>query len=530
MAGSIFFAPKFHLPNQLEYNYGICMTKHTENKETANKHSQDHLKAEIGRITNDLKESNSKLETIYNASSESIWVCDGKGFVLSVNKATEKLLGICAPDVTGRNINDLVKDGLMDQSVTQQVLDSKRQVSIIQNALKTNKQLLVTGTPVFDDDNNISMVIVNERDLTQLNLLENQLQQVRKESTRIKEELSKLNLKELESQSIIAHSKEMQTVLKTGQKLADMNISNILILGESGTGKGLLTKYIHTINKKSSGPFVTINCAALPENLLEAELFGYEKGAFTGARDQGKIGLFEMAQDGTLFLDEIGELPLSLQAKLLHCLEEKEIMHLGGLKPIQINCRVIAATNRDLENQVQVKKFRNDLYFRLNTFPITIPPLRERREDILELSLFFLKKYNTEYGLSRSISSMALKRLQSYSFPGNIRELKNSIKKSMIMAEKDILDSIIDYGFPGTAGKSGKSDKADKNPDLFLATREEGFNETIAKIEKKILSKALKKHKSTRSLASYLKMSQSQVVRKLTKHNLNNRLKRKLSK
>lgn len=491
-------------------------------EENANLHLKNRLKIEIERKTRDLKEMNSKLETIYNASSESIWVCDGKGLVISINKASEDLLGIRASDVVGRNINDLVKEGLMDKSVTQQVLDNKRQISMLQKALRTGKQLLVTGTPVFDDNRQVLMVIVNERDLTQLNQLQEELQQVKKETNRFKEELTSLNLEELKSQAIIAQSKEMQNVLITSQKLVTMNISNILILGESGTGKGLLAKYIHKSNKRLTGPFVKINCAAVPESLLEAELFGYEKGAFTGARDQGKIGLFEMAQNGTLFLDEIGDLPLTLQGKLLHCLEEKEIMHIGGLEPIQINCNVIAATNLDLAGQVMKKTFRKDLYFRLNTFPITIPPLRKRPEDILELTLFFLKKYNKEYKLSRWIPSLELKRMQSYPFPGNVRELKNSIKKSIVMAEKNGLDSIVDYG-------TQLANTTNTISDELIGDNGKSFNQTMTEVEKQILVKALKEYKTTRSIASYLKMSQSQVVRKLTKHNLTPDLKRKPS-
>jgi len=494
-----------------------------KNKENANIHLKEKLKIEVERKTRDLKEMNSKLETIYNASSESIWVCDGKGLVISINKASENLLGIRASDVIGRNINNLVKEGLMDRSVTKEVLENKHQVSMIQKALKTGKQLLVTGTPVFDDDRQVSMVIVNERDLTQLNQLQEELQQVREETNRFKEELTSLNLKELEDQAIIAQSKEMQDVLITSQKLASMDISNILILGESGTGKGLLAKYIHKYNQRLTGPFVKINCAAVPESLLEAELFGYEKGSFTGASDQGKIGLFEMAQDGTLFLDEIGDLPLTLQAKLLHCLEEKEIMHIGGLKPIKTNCNVIAATNLDLAEQVIKKTFRKDLYFRLNTFPVTIPALRKRPEDIMELTLFFLDQYNKEYKLSRWISSLELKRMQSYSFPGNVRELKNSIKKAMILAEKNSLDSIVDY-------ESQIAEKKKEETDNEIELSGKGFSQAINDFEQQIFSKALEEYKTTRSIANYLKMSQSQVVRKLTKHNLTHLLKRKMTR
>ena len=490
-------------------------------KETRSLEIKARLEKEVRKKTRDLKDMNDKLETIYNTSSESIWVCDGKGLVLSINRASEELLGIRASDVIGKGIDQLVKDGFMDRSVTQSVLESRRQESMIQEALKTGKTLLVTGTPVFDDNGAISMVIVNERDLTQLNRLQEELQQVKEEKSRIKEALTQVSLSEFQGEEIIAHSSEMQEVLITCRKLAAMNVSNILVLGESGTGKSLTAKYIHTCNTALTGPFVKINCAAVPEPLLEAELFGYEQGAFTGAKDQGKIGLFEMAQDGTIFLDEIGDMPLALQAKLLHCLEEKEIMHLGGLTPIPINCNIIAATNINLAEKVEKKEFRQDLYFRLNTFPITIPPLRSRPEDILELTLFFLNKYNREYKLARWISSFELKRIQEYPFPGNVRELKNSIKKAVVMAEKNSLKMIVD---------SAAESPGPLTPSQGPGIQKDGFNACVARFEKDLLSGALERCRTTRELARHLDMTQSQVVRKLKKYGLSHRLKRNRQK
>lgn len=471
-----------------------------------------------------LKEMGSILDAIYNASSESIWVCDGSGTVLSVNKATEELLEVPVSEIIGMNTATLVREGLMDQSVTNKVLKCRKQVSIIQNVPRINKQLLVTGTPVFDDDGKVSMVIVNERDLTQLTRLKEKLEEAIKESSRYKEELTQLNLKELEEQDIIAQSQEMQNVLTTCQKLALIDVSSILILGESGTGKGLIARYLHRSNQRLTGPFVKINCAAVPENLLEAELFGYEKGAFTGAGEKGKIGLFEMAQNGTLFLDEIGELPLPLQAKLLHCLEENEIMHIGGLEPIKINCNVITATNVELAESASKGEFRKDLYYRLNTFPITIPPLRNRPEDILSLSLFFLEKFNNEYNLSRTISAAEIKKLQSYSFPGNVRELKNCLKRSIIMAERDKLSSIVDHETPGAKSYREISQSSNTQHRLEQSAGS-GFNEIVSSLEKQILTEALVNYSTTRSLATHLKMTPSQAYRKLVKYQLTHLLK-----
>lgn len=471
------------------------------------------LQKAFRKKTDDLKSTNAQLEAMYNASSESIWVLSGKGSVVSINRAGEALLGVRAEEVVGKRVDELVAAGFIDQSVTRQVLDTGRQVSLLQSTHYTGKQLLVTGTPVFDENGNISMVIVNERDMTQLTKLQEQLQRVKEEKNRINAELNQLSLQGLRENEIIAHSKEMQALLVACRKLSDMNVSSILIMGESGTGKGLLAKYIHNCNTLLTGPLVKINCAAVPETLLEAELFGYEPGAFTGAKNEGKIGLFEAAKNGTLFLDEIGELSLPLQAKLLTCLEEKEIMHIGGLKPIKINCNIIAATNEDLDRKVGAKQFRQDLYFRLNAFPLTIPPLRHRPEDIMELTLYFLDKYNRAYNRTCVISGMELNRIQAYEFPGNVRELKNCIRRAVVLAEEDSLEGMVGRPVAKGASQTDAVKKGQGGP-------QKGFNQQVADFEKQLLVSALKDWGTTRALATGLDMTQSQVVRKLKKYGL----------
>jgi transcriptional regulator with PAS, ATPase and Fis domain len=285
-----------------------------------------------------------------------------------------------------------------------------------------------------------------------------------------------------------------------------------LILGESGTGKGLLAKFIHKNSNRIKKPFIQINCATLPENLLEAELFGYEKGAFTGARQEGKAGLFELAHEGTLFLDEIGDLPHSLQAKLLKYLDDHEVMRLGGLKSKKIDCTIIAATNRDIERLVQEKRFRRDLFFRLNTFTIRIPPLRERIEDIFELVSFYMKKYGQTYGLNRRISPDALKLLQDYPFPGNVRELKNVIKKAVLMSETHFVDDVIYQSLP--SGMCTVMTSADDS------SQEKGLAGQMLNLEREILQHAMRCCGTTREMARFLKISQPTIVRKLKKHRL----------
>ncbi|MGA8181966.1 MAG: sigma 54-interacting transcriptional regulator [Desulfobacterales bacterium] len=455
---------------------------------------------------------NQQLKTIFKASHDGIWVCDGQGKVIDINEASEKLNGIHATDIIGKNVIDLVEGGLFDRSVTLEVLETKRQVSVIQKIKRTEKLLLATGTPAFDDDGHIFLVVVNERDMTQLNAIQKQLENSRMVTEKYKDKLAELSLLELKDQEIVAEDKKMRQVLHLALKLAHLSASDILILGESGTGKGLLAKFIHKNSHRNKKPFIQINCATLPEYLLEAELFGYEKGAFTGARQEGKAGLFELAHEGTLFLDEIGDLPHSLQAKLLKYLDDHEVMRLGGLKAKKIDCTIIAATNRDIEGLVQEKRFRRDLFFRLNTFTIRIPPLRERIDDIFELVSFYMKEYGKTYGLNRRISPDALKLLQAYPFPGNVRELKNMIKKAVLMSETHFIDEVIYQGLP--SGMCAFTTSVDDS------SQEKGLTGQMLNLEKDILQHAMRCCRTTREMARFLKISQPSIVRKLKKHGL----------
>jgi PAS domain S-box-containing protein len=376
-----------------------------------------------------------QFETVFSSSSDGLTIIDGQGYFIRMNKAAQKLNGWKEKDIIGKHVTEMVKKGMQDKSITMEVLRTKRQVSLLIYVNATQKHLLVTGTPVFDEHNDITIVVVNERDLTQLNAIQQRLNQSQLVVKKYKDELAELNMIELKQQEIIAKSKEMRLVLRIALKLATLKVSNILILGESGAGKGILAKFIHHSSKHKKEPFIQINCAALPENLLEAELFGYEKGAFTGAREEGKAGLFELAQGGTLFLDEIGDMSLTIQAKLLKYLDDNIIMRLGGVKPIKINCMIIAATNRNLKNLVENKRFREDFFYRLNTFTINVPPLRKRYDDIFEMTSYFLMKFNKEYGFTKRISFKGMKVLQSYSFPGNVRELIGIVKKAVALSE-----------------------------------------------------------------------------------------------
>ncbi len=453
------------------------------------------------------------LKALFLVSTDGLSISDRDGNIIACNQASAKTAGLKPSDFVGENVHDLVAQGIMDKSVSLQVLARKQQVDTMIHIKPTGKEVLSTGTPVFDEDGSIDMIIVNDRDMTQLNSLKARLDEERLVTEKFRDTLSELNITNLKEQMIVASSKEMRQILKTGHKFAKLGVSNILLLGESGTGKNLLAKFIHHNGIRKKKPFIEISCAAIPENLLEAELFGYEKGAFTGADPRGKVGLFELAHKGTLFLDEIGDLPLPVQVKLLKYWDNQEIYHIGGIKPIKVDCIIIAATNRNLKKLVKQGKFREDLFYRLNSVNLRLPPLRNRREDISNLAHHFLNMYNQTYGLKKRFSPQALKVLLSYEFPGNIRELKNIINSAVLMSEKDVLEkSIVNAILELKLDiNTIPAEEVDNNQSL---------KNQISSLEKKILTEAMAQYRSTREVAKNLNLSQSTVVRKLKLHGI----------
>ena len=454
-----------------------------------------------------------QFKTVFESSSDGIWICDHEGKVININGASEKLGGIKRQDIIGKNVSDMVKNGLYSNYVTDEVIETKRSVSQLQYIRNTNKTVLCTGIPVLDDSGNVSLVVINERDITQLEAMKLQLEETRKERERFKDELAEVSMQELKEQKVIAESEQMREIFRTALKIAHMQVTGILLLGESGTGKGLLAKFIHNSGSRKKKPFIQINCAALPDNLLEAELFGYEKGAFSGASIQGKPGLIELAHEGTLLLDEVGDLSFAVQAKLLKYLDDHEVMRLGGTKPKLIDCIIIAATNQDLERLVEQKQFREDLYFRLNTITINIPPLRDRLDDIFELSHYFLQDYNKRYKQKKKISPLTLSLMQAYPFRGNVRELKNLIKRAIIMSERARIDSFI----LSSIGNDVLEEWSQATP------KEKEINnlvDVLATLEKEMLKTAKRHCRTTRDMANFLNISQPSVIRKLKKHRL----------
>jgi PAS domain S-box-containing protein len=475
-----------------------------ESKQT----SEDVLKLEFLKL--ELKASQDmvrQLNNVFECSYDGIYITDGQANTLKVNKAYENITGLKKEEMIGRNMIELVREGKISQSATIIVLNSKKSCTIEQE-FRIGKKALVSSSPVFNEDGDIIMVITNVRDVTELYELKEELEKNKELNKKYFSEIEVIRNQLLNEIDIIAEDEKMLNVLGIAGRVAQVD-TTVLILGETGVGKEQVAKYIHKISKRSDSSFIKINCGAIPENLIESELFGYEKGAFTGANKDGKIGLFELADGGTIFLDEIGELPLNMQVKLLRVLQEGEIKRIGGVKTIKVDVRILAATNRDLKELIKQNLFRKDLYYRLNIVPIIIPPLRERKKDIEPLAKHFLATLNKKYNFNKSITSAAMNCFMDYEWKGNVRELKNIIERIVIMSRGDkILRSDLPINNYSQRNKIG----ININDDSIK------LKDAVENLEARLIENAFKKHGNVRAAAKELGIDASTFVRKRKKY------------
>lgn len=377
-----------------------------------------------------IAECNIDLNRIFDACPDSIYVVDGQGVTVRVNKSFEQVTSINRKEVMGRTVYELEKEGYFRPSVNGLALKEQRPVSILQTG-KSGSKVVVTGVPIKDKNGHIYRSVSNAKMIEEIKSIMEYVDSARKVHTEFNHSAF----------DFICESPSMKQIKALVDSIINTD-SIILIQGETGVGKGVLANYIHNYSNRKEQRLVEINCGAIPEALLESELFGYESGAFTGADRRGKPGLIELADNGTILFDEISELPMHLQVKLLQYLQKRVISRVGGTKEIHVNARIIAATNKDLYQAVQTGKFRADLYYRLNVIPINIPALRERPEDIKQAINVFIKKYNSKYGKNISLDSSYSKKLVSVNWPGNLRELENYIERVVVTspsnAELDI--------------------------------------------------------------------------------------------
>ncbi|MBT2672563.1 sigma 54-interacting transcriptional regulator [Streptomyces sp. ISL-14] len=450
---------------------------------------------------------NRALDAIIENSYDGIYITDQDGVTLYTNSAIERITGIPKEYYIGKSVDQLIKRGILNASVTHKVVKLRRTVSVVQDNF-AGKETLITGSPVFNAEGEIEQVVTNIRDLSDLNELMHELTKVNELNNQYKQEIEKLR-KITSKDGVVFVSDKMKMIYEIAERISDID-ATVLILGETGVGKDVLARNIYNRSIRSKkGDFIKINCGAIPADLLESELFGYEGGAFTGANQKGKPGMFELAESGILFLDEVGELPLQLQVKLLRALQEREIQRIGGTKPKRIDVRIIAATNRNLSEMVKSGDFREDLFYRLNVIPITIPPLRERREDILALTDLFLTKANEQYKFSKEIDSRLKEYFYQHDWPGNVRELINIVERLVVLTDNQIL-SINDL--PEEYQPENRN-QPNLNATLTL-------KEAVERAEKEILTKAAQTYQTTYEIAEALDSSQATIVRKLKKYRL----------
>ena len=451
---------------------------------------------------------------VLNNLKGTVLVADKDERIIFANSVVLKIFNLSFEDIYGKTVDELIDSGLFMNSATQAAFATKKlTVRYVQGKMKT--PILTVSNPVPDDNGNVDMVVAFSIDEI---FLESIVNEMASEKNNAKQLLSYLSNSDSKNVPIVAESQSMREIITLLAKISQVD-STVLLNGESGTGKEVLSRFIHKNSKRSSEVFIPVNCAAIPGELMESEFFGYTRGAFTGAAREGKAGFFELADNGTLFLDEIAEMPLAIQSKFLRVLETGEVRRLGSEQGIQVNVRVIAATNKNLYKMVQNGSFREDLYYRLNVIPIRIPPLRERPDDIMPLANVFLNNFNKKYGFNKIFSHTCVKKLTAYSWPGNVRELRNVIERSVIASDSNIISFAL--------AESNTALRIPDNIHIEPEIKADGdkvesrpLREIVHEYEQKVVLKTIEQcGGSVSKAAEVLKLHKSALYRKLESYN-----------
>ncbi len=451
------------------------------------------------------RQLNRELEGILQASYDGVVVAD-EVRILRVNEGYRRITGLDPEKLVGQVWEDMPDNDHMClwtvKEVFKDVLGEKQPVTRMRRN-RAGNDVYFTATPILDMDGRVVRMVCNVRDVTELNFLREQLERVRCE-------LEELRTRHFQPDNFVVESQAMRRVVDLIQRAARVD-ATVLITGESGVGKEVVAKLLHRLSPRKEGPCIFINCGAIPESLVESELFGYEKGAFTGANREGKVGLLEMGNKGTLVLDEVSELPLAMQVKLLRVIQEGEMYRIGGVGPVALDVRLVACTNRDLEKLVREGKFREDLYWRLNVIPVDVPPLRERREAILPLVNFYLESFGTKYRLRKQLDLDAYRALENYEWPGNVRELQHMIERLVVLSPGEVIQR--DH-LPDQVLRFGQHSR-DQREEAVIVRGVMPLAEAREELEHKLLDRAMEVFGTSRRAAEALGVDHSTVVRKL---------------
>lgn len=433
-------------------------------------------------------------------------ITDSKGQTVFLNDAHTRITGQPKELYISNNMYQLEEQGVVTPSAAVKVIANGEKITLRQSTPLHSYE--VCAFPVYNDTGELCYVVNLLSDITEAVKFKKRVSELEEYSNILKQAITG-------DGHLIYQSRIMQQVVEKSQRVAETDVS-VLITGPSGVGKELIADIIHEYSLRKDKPFIKINCAAIPEQLLESELFGYEPGAFTGGSPKGKKGLIESANGGSLLLDEIGELPLPLQSKLLRVLQERSIRRLGGNKAVNVDFRLISSTNVDLKEKIAAKEFREDLYYRLNVIYINVPPLENRREDIPLLINHFIRLFNAKYELNKSIDSDAMQFLSQYDYPGNVRELRNVVERIVIQSPGERISIKDAYESLGII----MHDNADAPPSILAGTDGLSLKQIMEAYEKSLLEEYIKIYKNGTELSKQLKTDQSTISRKLSKYGI----------
>ncbi|MDE6955622.1 MAG: sigma 54-interacting transcriptional regulator [Oscillospiraceae bacterium] len=437
---------------------------------------------------------NDTLAQLVDELYDEVCVYDSQYRMVYINKACQRHYGYTPEDLIGKELMTFEHEQWWDMSILPHVYQDKKPYAIRQKTL-TGSNLFTIAIPIFDANGEIEYVIMSVRDTVGDDMIYTHM------------DPAAVAPRDARDPKILYKSDEMALIMEDIRRVGKTD-ANCLLVGESGTGKTMLAKYMHNLSDRRAKPFVSVNCASLPKELVESELFGYAKGAFTGAKSSGKPGLFEVANHGTILLDEISELPISAQAKLLSAIQEREILPVGATAPVKIDVKIIAATNKDLIKLIDSNEFRADLYYRLNIFELNIPPLRQRRKDITPLACHFLEQFDAQYKREHRFSEDTLQFFVSYEWRGNVRELHHVIERLVVMVDVPLIEP---HHLPKNiySVTSPSAEMTQFPPDLDAA---------LEALEKKMIRTSYQKHPTSRGVAADLSISQTRAAKLIRKH------------